>query len=277
MKTHAHAYAKVNFTLDVLGRRADGYHALRSVMLAVDLFDELTLDFDAADIRIEAEPALPAGSNAERAARAYLAHCPGYGLYARIARHIPPEAGLGGSSADAAGILLALQARHRALDEAGLLALAALLGSDVPFLTAGGIALCEGTGEKITPLPFMELPLLLVQPARGASTREVFARLLPPYPAGTSDGAVEAIRRGDFEALLPNIANGLTGAACALVPEIAPLLARMREAGARAASMTGSGSAVFGLFDSLAAAQRAARAFPDAAFVHACSGRCNMV
>lgn len=264
------AYAKVNLTLDVVGKRADGYHDLRTVMLAIDLFDELSLTFDTDGIDIVAEPPLPAGSAAFRAASSYAKACGCPGVRARIRRNIPPEAGLGGSSADAAAILLAMQEHYRALDEEALLSLAASIGSDVPFCMAGGLALCEGRGERIERLPFMPLTLLVVKPERGASTREVFARLTSPYPAGTTEGAISAIRRSDRAALLPHIGNALTGAACSLVPEIAILTARMKAAGAQASSMTGSGSAVFGVFPDVAAAKRAKEAFADLPFARVC-------
>jgi len=264
------AYAKVNLTLDVLGKRADGFHSLSSVMLALDLFDVIAVDFSAPGVFVEADPPLPAGSVAERAARAYLAHCKGAGLRASIQRAIPPGAGLGGSSADAAALLNALHARYRAMEEQALLALAASLGADIPFCMAGGLALCEGKGEIITPLPKMDFDLLVVKPARGAATREVFARLAPPYPPQTSAGAVAAICAGNRAALLPHISNGLQEAAGSLVPEIAHLLDRMRDCGALASSMTGSGSAVFGIFENAQAARLAARAFAGEAFVRAC-------
>ena len=271
------AFSKVNLTLDITGKTADGYHSLRSVMLAIDLFDRISLTFDQPGISIEAEPALPNDSAAYRAAAAYAAACGCPGVRVRIERNIPPEAGLGGSSADAAAILSAMQERYHALDEPALLTLAAAIGSDVPFCMAGGLALCEGKGERITRLAFMELTLLVVQPAAGASTRAVFAALCPPYPQGTTDGAVLALRRADRAALLPHIGNGLTRAACTLVPEIEGLLTRMAATGALACSMTGSGSAVFGVFEDEAAARKAQAAFGEFHFVRVCKARNNVI
>lgn len=266
------AYAKINLTLDVMGKRADGYHALRTIMLAIDLCDEIQIDFDTQGVCVTADPPLPEKNAALRAAAAYCEKGGTPGAGAHIIRGIPPEAGLGGSSADAAALIRALQNRHHALDEAELAALALSIGSDVPFLLNGGLTLCEGRGEILTPLPFMDLPLLIVQPERGAGTKEVFAALQPPYPAGTTDGALAAIRRGDRDALLPYIGNALTDAACSFVPEIGSLLSRMKEAGAQASSMTGSGSAVFGIFENEAAAQRALAQFRDLPFARVCRG-----
>lgn len=272
-----HAYSKVNLTLDITGKTADGYHSLRSVMLAIDLADRLTLKFDQPSIAIEAEPALPPGSAAYRAAAAYQAACGCPGVHVSIERNIPPEAGLGGSSADAAAILVALQQRYNALNEKTLLSLAAAIGSDVPFCMAGGLALCEGKGERITRLPFMELNLLVVQPACGASTRAVFDRIKPPYQKGTTDGALAAIKRQNKDALLPHIGNGLTDAACTLVPEIDALVKRMAASGALAATMTGSGSAVFGIFPDEAAASKAKAAFSDLPFSRVCRAQRDVI
>lgn len=264
------AYAKVNLTLDVTGKTADGYHELRTVMLAIDLFDEISLEFDTDGIMVEAEPQLPENSAAYRAAAAYAAACGRKGVRIRIKRNIPPEAGLGGSSADAAAILLAMQERYGTLDRKALFTLAASVGCDVPFCMTGGMALCEGRGERITRLPFMDLTFLVVKPERGASTREVFSRLSYPYAARGTGGAVLAIRRSDRAALFPFIGNALTGSACSLVPEIAALVRRMKAAGALAASMTGSGSAVFGVFSDEEAARRAGTAFSDMPFAQVC-------
>lgn len=266
------ACAKINLTLDVMGKRADGYHALRTIMLAIDLCDEIQIDFDMQDVCVSADPLLPEKNAALHAAAAYCKKGGIPGIAAHIIRRIPPEAGLGGSSADAAALIRALQSRYHALDAAELSALALSIGSDVPFLLKGGLALCEGRGELLTLLPSMDISLLIVKPERGACTKEVFAALQPPYPMGTTDGALAAIRRGEHEALYPYIGNALTGAAYSLVPEIGSLLFRMKEAGALASSMTGSGSAVFGIFENEAAARRALAQFCDLPFARVCRG-----
>ena len=163
-----------------------------------------------------------------------------------------------------------MQALYGALSEAELFAIAARTGADVPFCLAGGAALCEGIGERITPLPGMALNLLLVKGARGVSTRALFEGLSLPLPLGDAGGAAAALRAGDVQALAARVFNALTAPATRLVPEIARYADRLRAEGALAACMTGSGSAVFGLFESRADAERAKGAFPDAAFTHVC-------
>ena len=263
------AFAKVNLTLDVLHKRADGYHALSTVMASIDLYDELELDFGPA-VSVEADFPLPENSAVFRAASGYARLAPGCGARIGIKGRIPSEAGLGGSSADAAGALLAMQAHYGALGEEALFALAASVGADVPFCMKGGLALCEGVGERITPLPPVPLWLIVAKKGKGISTAELFAALRPPYAPPRSRGAVSALRAGDRRALVASISNGLTEQACRMAGDIPLLLARMRQAGAAAASMTGSGSAVFGVFQSKAEADAALPLFADCDFARVC-------
>ena len=262
------AHAKINLLLNVLGRRPDGYHELCTIMHAIDLCDTVTVE-PATAVSVAADVPLPERSAALRAAEAYRAAAKTDGACIIRAR-IPSEAGLGSSSADAAAVLSGMQALYGALSEAELFAIAARTGADVPFCLAGGAALCEGIGERITPLPGMALNLLLVKGARGVSTRALFEGLSLPLPLGDAGGAAAALRAGDVPALAARAFNALTAPAARLVPEIARYADRLRAEGALAACMTGSGSAVFGLFESRADAERAKGAFPDAAFTHVC-------
>ena len=150
-------FAKVNLTLDVLKKRADGYHELSTVMQTIDLYDELYADFAHEDIAVTADFALPEGSVAYRAAHEYARRTGCGGAHIKIRAHIPEMAGLGGSSADGAGVLRLMQRRYGAMSEAELYSLAAELGSDVPFLLHGATALCRGRGERIEPLPDINL------------------------------------------------------------------------------------------------------------------------
>ena len=266
------AFAKVNLTLDVLKRRADGFHELSTVMQTVALYDELFADFAHDDIAVSADADLPEGSVAFRAAYEYAerTHCGGAHIYIRT--HIPQMAGLGGSSADGAGVLRLMQRRYNAMGEEELYSLAAELGSDVPFLLHGATALCRGRGERIEPLPDMRLCYLIIKPKEGISTRQLFSALTPPYDKGTSERAADAIRAGDINALAAAVSNGLSRAAERELGCIADIKRRLRAAGALAAEMSGSGSACFGIFETLAQAQRAAETFCDMAFCHACAG-----
>jgi len=269
--------AKVNLTLDVLGKRPDGYHELSTVMCSVDLCDTLTADFDFDGADIAFEPPLPETNAARRAALEYMRRARTPGIRARIVRAIPEEAGLGGSSADAAAVLRAMQAHYNALPEDALFELAASVGADVPFMMRGGTALCRGKGELIEPLPPMALDLLIVKPARGISTKALFSRLEPPYEAPKSGRAAEALRSGDKAALLSSVSNALYQTACTIAPQTASIVARMLAAGAEAASMTGSGSAAFGIFPSATAAKKALAAFEGEPFARVCTTGHNML
>ena len=263
------AHAKINLFLNVLGRRPDGYHALCTIMHAIDLCDTVFLE-PAKEISVSANVALPERSAARRAAEAYQAAAGTEGARIHILARIPPEAGLGSSSADAAAVLRGMQALYGALSDAALLVLAARIGADVPFCLTGGCALCEGIGEQITPLPSMPLDLLIVKGTRGISTKALFESLVLPLPEGDAGAAVAALRAGDKRALAQRVYNALAAPAARFAPETMEFAARLRACGAQAACMTGSGSAVFGIFASHAEAERAKGAFADAAFVQVC-------
>ena len=241
--------AKVNLFLKIHHRRPDGYHELTTVMQTVDFGDYVSLV--AADrLRLTAPPEVPPGSDnlVWRAAEAY------YGALGRIPRvhitlqkNIPVQAGLGGGSSNAATVLRGLNAMHGfALQAQTLAELAAGLGSDVAFFLHGGTALATGRGEKVSPLP--DLPpfyVRIVKPAFGLSTREVYALW--------SNGGMEAARQ-DLMSLLADfdlkglLHNDLEQPAFALHPELMRLKERLVAEGAEAALLSGSGSAVFGVY-----------------------------
>ena len=242
-----YAYAKVNRSLRLTGKRPDGYHTLRSVMQTVSLRDELlyepggTFRFDCSDSRLDSPRNL-----CVKAAGAYFAASgvrPNGHLTLRKA--IPFGAGLGGGSADAAAVLRLLQRVHdHPLSEPALLSLAAGLGADVPFCLHGGKALCEGIGEILTPLPDEpEEYLLILKPEGALSTADMYRMWDEAHPDGPETETEEG---NDFEPL-----------AFRLLPAVRELRDRLLVAGAREALMTGSGSAVFGRFDSPAACEEA--------------------
>lgn len=250
------AYAKINLTLEILGRREDGYHLLRSVMHTVSLHDTLAVrPWDGA----EATGALPADNSVLRAIEAFRA-ATGLGARVKVEKRIPEEAGLGGASADAAAALRAMNAIYGyPVSEAALLTMGEAIGADVPFCMTGGCCLAEGIGERLTALPRLDLPLLIVKPPVGISTARLFSLMSPPYAAVDTAAAVAAVKRGEA----PEPANALQPAAEALAPRIAILAARLIDAGAVSAAMTGSGSAVFGIFPSRASAAAARLLFDD--------------
>lgn len=248
------APAKINLTLDVLGRRTDGFHALRSVMQAVELHDTLELR-PAASISLSCDdPTLESDDNLVlRAARA-LRDATGYAGGAAIAlrKRIPVNAGLGGGSSDAAATLLALNGLwQRDLPLTQLAGLGAALGSDAPFFFYAPTALVSGRGEVVERLP--DLPgtfVVLHKPPCAISTRQVFGAL---QPASYGDGAATERLLAALRERVPvhrwPLANDLQETVTRLYPDVADALARLRAAGATNPLMTGSGSTVYALFE----------------------------
>lgn len=254
MKLVAEAFAKVNLSLVVRGRRPDGYHELDTVFQAVSLADRLTFEESSALTLEVDDPSVPAGPEnlVLRAARA-LADAAGVKARAAVTleKRIPAGGGLGGGSSDAAVALLGLSALWGLeLPPATLARIGAALGSDVPFFLHGGTARGTGRGEAIEPLP--DLPprgVVLVMPPFPVATPEVFRRLGAPEWDGTA--APELAGRPDR--------NDLEGAAEGLFPALRRVREALAAAGASQARLSGSGSTVFGLFADLAAASEASR------------------
>lgn len=247
------APAKINLHLDVLGRRADGFHALETVFQTLALADELEVEFVPGGVGITlacSDPTIPADATnlAWRAAAAVLAQRPGCGGVAlRLAKHIPHGAGLGGGSSDAASVLLALNHQlAEPLTSGELAAIALQLGSDVPFFLDGGTAHATGRGEELTALPPLPpTPVTILMPAARLPTPAVFRELTDaergPRPARGVAWAVGASRTP--EALLH---NRLTTAAVRLCPAVGELLTWLGTQGVPHL-MSGSGAACFAL------------------------------
>ncbi len=256
MKLVAEAFAKVNRSLVVLGKRPDGYHELDTLFQAVGLTDRLTFEeSDGLTLEVD-DPSIPAGPEnlVLRAARA-LAEATGVRPRAALTleKRIPSGGGLGGGSSDAAVTLLGLSALWELDLPLELLArVGGALGSDVPFFLHGGTARGLGRGERIVPLP--DLPpqaVVLVMPPFPVSTPAVFRSL--EAPAWDGGGGVVP-DEGDA----PD-RNDLEPAAEALFPALRAVREALERAGAVRARLSGSGSTVFGLFPDLAAATEGAR------------------
>ena len=247
------ANAKVNLTLEVFAPRADGYHALRSVVMPVSLRD--TLDIEVAD-----GLSSDAGYDDDlclRAARTLReARGVSFGARIHVVKRIPVGGGLGGGSADAAATLVALNGLWRlGMTRAELAELGAQVGSDVPALALGGAVLMEGRGERVGRISggaFPSLDLVLAAPRVPSSTARVYAACLPRHESSPDASAamVAALRTGDRAAIAASFTNDLQDAATRLCPAIGDALSALREAGVRGVSMSGSGSAVFGLVSS---------------------------
>ncbi len=255
---HLLARAKINWTLNITGQREDGYHLMDMLMQCVTLSDEITLTLtNNASILLTTggSPLLPADEHhlAYRAAQA-LQETTGCTLGARIhvEKHIPVGAGMGGGSSDAAAVLVGLNRLWQTnLSAATLEKIGLTLGADVPFCIRGGLTRTAGIGEQLMSLPYRRtFPLVVIQPCEGLSTRDVFAA----YHASAvscrpdNDTAQAALSSGDLPALCHALGNVLQPVSERMRPAIAHAIDELRQSGAAAALMTGSGSAVFGVF-----------------------------
>ena len=266
MKCVEKAYAKVNLTLAVGEKRPDGYHEVVSVMQRVSLHDTLTAEQTREGITLTcSDPALPSGEEnlAHRAASLFFRETGiAGGAALTLEKRIPSQAGLGGGSSDAASVLLALRRLYApALPDTELETMAAALGSDVPFFIRGGTQLATGRGEVLSPLPpLTDGWFVIVKPTESFSTPAMYRRLdeLPPActpPLPPLQGGLPALAAGlfnRFEAAIP------AGSA------VWDIKARLAAYGALASLLSGSGSAVFGLFDTETAARAAVEALRPA-------------
>ena len=270
------APAKVNLTLHVLGRRADGYHEIESLVVFADVGDRLTLAPGAAlSLRVTGPTAAAAGEGGDnlvlKAARALAERVEGLRLGRfSLEKQLPVAAGLGGGSSDAAAALrLIAQENSLPLDDTRLSGAARATGADVPVCLAARARMMRGIGEILgQPLALPPLPAVLVNPGVAVPTRDVFAALAaPPLAAPPRADAVIA-GAADFGAVvaaLQSRRNDLEAPALRIEPVIGEVLAALRAAKDCAlARMSGSGATCFGLFASGAAAQSAAAALQAA-------------
>ena len=265
MELTLHAPAKVNLTLIVGARRDDGYHNVSTVMQTVGLYDTLTLTGGGSGLTMTCtDPDLPTdGSNLVLRAAALFCRelrLPAPDLHLHLQKRIPSQAGLGGGSSDAAAVLRAMRTLYAPeVSDAELAHMAARLGSDVPFFIRGGTALATGRGEHLAPLPRLrEGWFVIVKPPEGFSTPAMYRRLdeLAPEPP-RPDGMPAALETGNVRAVAAALCNSFERA---VPPDSAvwDIEDALRAHGALAAMLSGSGSAVFGLFDREDAARAAA-------------------
>ena len=269
------AFAKVNLTLRVVGRRADGYHELESLVAFADLADTLTLTPGGAASVAVSGPFAGAlsgpGDNLVLKAVAMLGERVA-GLRAgafALVKNIPVAGGIGGGSADAAAALRLLsRANAIAVDDARLAAAALKVGADVPVCLDARPRIMRGVGEKLSPpIAMPALPALLVNPGVALATRDVFSAFAAAPQASEPLGEVPRAADALLECLARH-GNDLTLAAIACAPVVAEVLAALRDLpGARLSRMSGSGATCFALMSSAVAAAEAARhikaAHPD--------------
>jgi 4-diphosphocytidyl-2-C-methyl-D-erythritol kinase len=280
------APAKVNLTLRVLGRRADGYHELESLVAFADVADRLALaPGRALALEVRGPNAAQAGADADnlvlKAANALAGLIPGLTLGAfALEKKLPVAAGIGGGSTDAAAALrLLARANNLAGDDPRIYAAARATGADVPVCLDPRTRLMRGIGEKLSaPLKLPPLAAVLVNPGVAVATKDVFAGWKPVAGPGVSLDAAALPQLADpgrFLQFLQSQANDLETPAVALAPVIAEALALLRALpGCAVARMSGSGATCFALMSSAAAAAAAAKTmqgkFPDW-WVRACA------
>lgn len=264
----AWAPAKVNLHLEVLGKRPDGFHAIETLILAVDLFDTLELRRTPSSvIELTCEPdTLPNGPGnlVWKAAEALrIATGTTQGATIRLTKRIPHEAGLGGGSSDAATTLAALNELWNRNQTVGQLnAIAATIGSDVGFFLCPPAAWCTGRGEVVEPVTVGgEFQLVLVKPPVGCPTAEVYRRVLVPTQPKSGEAARDALATGDAERLAHCLHNRLQAAAFALRPEVEAVHTRLSGCRPLACLLSGSGSSVFALGRDRADTVRIAREY----------------
>lgn len=258
------AYAKINLSLDVIRRREDGYHELRSVMQSLSLHDtvEIIKKADAGiSVELTNEDAefsdIPLGEgNFVYKAAALMKERFSIedGLLFRLTKRIPQAAGLAGGSSDAAAVIRGINDMYCLdLGLGQLMRLGKEIGADVPFCIMGGTALAEGIGEKLTRLkPVPACRVLLVKPLKGVSTKEVYERLDSGkghfVHVPDTKTVCEAIENGSIKALARSMGNVLESVTIPMLPEIEHIKKKMLELGALGAMMSGSGPTVFGLY-----------------------------
>ena len=251
------AFAKVNLTLDVIRKRADGYHDLKSVMQTVSVRDDIEIDVDTGKpwvLRCDKE-GIPTDERnlAWKAAEVYLEQMmlETTGLEIRITKRIPSEAGLGGGSADAAAVLRALNRHYgNPLSIMALAELGSLAGSDVPFCTLCGTAMVEGRGERLRKLP--DIPdccFVICKPGFASSTPALYKKLDETEIARRPDHQTmeSAILAGDLGKIAENVYNVFDPVVTQEHLELNYIKSIFNSYGAVAYQMTGSGSAVFAI------------------------------
>ena len=258
------AYAKINLSLDVVGKRSDGYHLLEMIMQTIDLYDEITVEKIEKDIKIKCNKSYVPTDERNLAYKAAKMFLEKYkiksGVEIFIKKNIPVSAGLAGGSTDAAGVLklmnrlFEINASDEELMEMGL-----SLGADIPYCIKGGTCLCEGVGEVITELPrFKDKIVVLVKPPFGVSTKGVYqefnierSKIHPD-----TNKLISAIKSNDLKYVSKNMKNLLENVTLKKHKVLISIKEEMRYYGSIGTMMSGSGPTIFALFDDMQKAQK---------------------
>lgn len=266
MKIKAHS--KVNLTLDIVGKKENGYHLLKTIMQSLELADVVDVELAEKDIQVKTSlKYLPDDKNniAYKAADAFFKYfnlnC-GAKIY--IEKNIPVAAGMAGGSTDGAAVIKALnQLTGINADVETLIKIGETVGADIPFCIVGGTVLCEGIGEILTPLKSLKpCPVLIAKPDFPISTVEIFKKVklgdMKHHP--DTEGAMKAIEKGNLYDLSKRMYNVLEEITASEKPVIKEIESVMLDNNAMCSLMTGSGPTVFGLFESVDDAKKAEQA-----------------
>jgi 4-diphosphocytidyl-2-C-methyl-D-erythritol kinase len=268
------SFAKLNLALRVLGKRRDGYHTLETIFQTIDLHDRLTFRFHKQsrfEVALEVDDSEVPADGSNLIYRACLAFHKIHPLRAKIEvgveKQIAVQSGLGGGSSNAACTLIALSRYcHWPLERRQLATLARQLGADVPFFLQGGTAFASGRGDRITPLQdWPAAPVLLVHPQITCSSSVIYRKYDESGLLTHSANSIKILldqRPESLRDLVSHIENDLEQVVFALYPELDSIKRRLLKQGAVAAALTGSGSAVFGLFLDAGDLEKAARYYP---------------
>lgn len=268
------SYAKLNLYLEITGKREDGYHLLKSVMQSISLHD--TLKFELTDGNgieiICTKDGVPKDEKnlIWKAIEAFYdkTGCEKSKIVCTLEKNIPSMAGMAGGSSNAAAALIAMnELYYRPLSNFDLCELGAKIGADVPFCINGGTVLCEGVGDKLTVVNHIpNCYFLVVKPDVSVSTPEAYKKFddMQIKDKPNFSCFAQGIEYNDVELISSSIYNSLE-IACDL-KEVNEIKSKMCELGALNSMMTGSGSAVFGIFESKALAEKAAKSFEDYTF-----------
>jgi len=258
------AYAKINLSLDIVGKRKDGYHLLEMIMQTIDVYDEITVEKQEKDINVRCNKTYVPTDERNLAYKAAKLFIEKYkinsGVDIFIKKNIPVCAGLAGGSTDGAGVLklmnrlFEINASDEELMEIGL-----QLGADVPYCIKGGTCLCEGIGEKVTELPrFKDKIVVLVKPPFGVSTKTVYQEFniekSKIHP--NTDKLIEAMANDDLNFVAKNMKNLLENVTLKKHKVLIGIKEEFRYQGAVGTMMSGSGPTIFALFEDMQKAQK---------------------
>ncbi|MBQ4333008.1 MAG: 4-(cytidine 5'-diphospho)-2-C-methyl-D-erythritol kinase [Clostridia bacterium] len=282
MSVTVHAPAKINLTLDIVGTREDGYHLLESIFQSVDIYDtvtarkrlgqRVTLDAPGCDCPV-------AKNTAYKAAVAFFKYTGlNKGVHLSLKKRIPTQAGMGGGSADAAGVLVALDRLFKTgLTTGQLCEIGLQVGADVPFCIVGGTAYVTGIGEGIAALPPLpECHIVIARPHQGISTKEAYTAVDRAEILARPDNqaAIAALEAGDLAGVCRQAVNVFEAAT--RLEGVADIRRRMERFSPLCSQMTGSGSVVFAVFADRAAAEACRTAlaedYPTATVCRPCTG-----